>query len=193
MEQVAQDAALPAAQANRYRWWLVAIEGIVALLLGIAVIADPVRASYTIRQVIALVLLVVSAGQIVDGFRFRGQAISPWATLRGGIGAAAALLTLLFEWSHAITTTVAREMLALGLLAYGIIGIVALIFTFRDTDFRMAALILDALTVVLGLLLLRADAENVSDVQLLGGAAIIGGVALIIYAYVLWSRRRVTG
>jgi uncharacterized membrane protein HdeD (DUF308 family) len=171
-------------------WWVVGIEGIVALLVGIFVVADPLRASDWVRQLIAIVLLVVSLGQIADGFRARGQATAPWATLRGGVGSTVALLTLFSGWSDYIAPAGARQMLAVGLLAYGIIGIVSLVFTLRAAGFKVAELIADVLTIVLGLLLLSAEAEDTRGAQMLGAAAIICGVALLIFAFNLWNRTR---
>jgi uncharacterized membrane protein HdeD (DUF308 family) len=176
-------------------WWVAGVEGIVALLIGIYVVADPVRASDLVRQLIALVLLVVSLAQIVDGFRFRALPAAPWSTLRGGVGATVAVLTLSSVWSDYIQPTGARQMLAVGLLAYGIIGLVSLIFTLRATSFKVTAIIIDLLTIVLGILLLTASPEDTTGAQLLGAAAVVAGVALLIYAYSLWNRpeRRAKG
>jgi uncharacterized membrane protein HdeD (DUF308 family) len=76
-------------------------------------------------------------------------------------------------------------MLAIGLLAYGILGIVSLIITFRASGFRIAALITDALTIILGILLLSAPSADTSGAQLLGVAAIFGGIALLGYSWYL--------
>jgi uncharacterized membrane protein HdeD (DUF308 family) len=170
-------------------WWVAGVEGIVALLIGIYVVADPVRASDLVRQLIALVLLAVSLAQIVDGFRFRGLPASPWSALRGGVGATVALLTLFSVTSDYIAPAGARQMLAVGLLAYGIIGLISLVFTLRSTSFKVAAIIMDLLTIVLGILLLTASPDDTSGAQLLGAAGIIAGVALLIYTYSLWNRR----
>src|SRR3954454_16299502 len=89
-------------------WWVAGVEVIVALLIGIYVVADPVRASDLVRQLIALVLLAVSLAQIVDGFRFRGLPTSPWSTLRGGVGATVALLALFSVSSDYIQPAGAR-------------------------------------------------------------------------------------
>jgi uncharacterized membrane protein HdeD (DUF308 family) len=192
MGDIARDVARQTAPwKEQQSWWVVGIEGIVALLVGIFVVADPVRASDWVRQLIALVLLVVSVEQIADGFRSRGLATAPWATLRGGVGATIALLTLFSSWSDSIAPAGARQMLAVGLLAYGIIGIVSLVFTLRAGGFKIAELIANVLTIVLGLLLLSADAADTTGAQLLGAAAIIGGVAMLIYAFSLWNRTRV--
>ena len=171
-------------------WWIVAIEGIIALIIGIYIVANPAGASDILRVLIALVLLVVSLGQILEGFRSQSLNNARWATLRGGVGATVAALTLLSEWSAFIDPAGARQILAIGLLAYGILGIVSLIFTMRQTGLKVAMVISDVLTIVLGLLLLFADANDTSGTQLLGAAAIVGGVALLIYCYRLWNASR---
>ncbi|MBA2598508.1 MAG: DUF308 domain-containing protein [Chloroflexia bacterium] len=166
-------------------WWIIGIEGIVALVIGVYIVADPFRASEVIRFLIAVVLLVDSAGLIVDGFRVRGLPTSPWETLRGGVGVTVAGLTLLSAWSYAIGDTAARQLLAIGLLAYGILGIVSLIFTLRATGFKAAAIIADLLTIVLGFLLLTARPGDTGGTQLLGVVAIVGGLALLVYSWIL--------
>ncbi len=166
-------------------WWVAGIEGIVALSIGVYIVADPFGASDVIRFLIALVLLLDSLGHIVDGFRDRGLASSPWESLRGGVGVTVAVLTLLSAGSNYILDTGARQMLAIGLLAYGILGLVSLIFTFRATGFRFAAIITDTLTIVLGILLLRARSGDTGATQVLGVAAIVGGIGLLGYSWYL--------
>jgi uncharacterized membrane protein HdeD (DUF308 family) len=172
------------------RWWIVGIEGIVALAIGIFVVARPADASDAIRNLIALALLIVAAGQIVDGFRSWNRPVSPWATLNGGVGATAALLTIFANWSPYIEPAGARQILALGLLGFGVIGLFSLIFTVRTTGFKIAALIINLLAITLGALLLLARADDSGGTQLVGAAAILGGVALLIYAYTLWNAAR---
>jgi uncharacterized membrane protein HdeD (DUF308 family) len=191
MDDIARDVARQSVPWKEGQsWWLVGIEGVVALLVGIYIVADPNRASEIIRWLIAIVLLVVSLEQIFLGFRARGLPTSPWAALRGGVGATAAVLALLADWSDTLQRDGARQILAVGLLAYGILGLISLIFTLRTTGFKVAAIITDLLTIGLGLVLLTADPDDESGTQLLGAVAIIGGVALLIYAYMLWSRSR---
>jgi uncharacterized membrane protein HdeD (DUF308 family) len=194
MQTFARDAGEPVAAVKpAQRWWLVVLEGIVGLVLGIFILAYPSNASDIIRLIIAVALLVVSAGQIVDGFRSWGHRASPWATFSGGVGLTASGLTLLaggVDQIH-ITASGARQILALGLIAFGIIGLAALVFTIRSNGFRVATLIVDAVAIALGLLLFTAQEDDIRGTQLLGVVAIIGGVALLIYSYILWSRTRV--
>jgi uncharacterized membrane protein HdeD (DUF308 family) len=195
MQEIAVDVARQTAPWKPSQsWWLVGIEGIAALIIGIYVVAMPAAASDIIRILIAAALLVLSLGQIVEGFRFRTAPAAPWAILRGGLGASGALLTLLASywasWQSAIEPAAARQILALGLLAYGVIGIISLLFTFRSREITIAALITDLLAVALGVVLLMAEADDTRGTQLLGVAGIVGGVALLIYAYMLWNRPR---
>jgi uncharacterized membrane protein HdeD (DUF308 family) len=166
-------------------WWVVGVQGIIALAIGVFMLANPTRASDVIRFLIALVLLVDSLSHIFDGFRDRQLSSAPWDTLRGGIGVTIAVLTLLSAASHYVEDDGARQMLAIGLLAYGVLGIVSVIFTIRATGFKGAALIADVLTIALGILLLRARSGDTSGTQLLGAVAAVGGIALLGYSWYL--------
>lgn len=189
MQDIAKDVARQTAPWKAGQsWWVVGVEGIIALVVGVYIVTDPIGASDLIRFLIAVVLLVDSAGHIIDGFRGRGVSSAPWETLRGGIGATVAILTLLSAWSDFVENAGARQMLAIGLLAYGIIGIVSLIFTFRETGFNVAAAIADVLTIVLGILLLTARSGDTGSTRLLGAAAIVGGLALLGYSWYLRGR-----
>jgi uncharacterized membrane protein HdeD (DUF308 family) len=186
MQDNPKDGARQAAPWKAWQnWWTVGIEGIIALAIGVFMLANPRGASDVIRFLIALVLLLDSLGHIVDGFRNRGRSSSPWETLRGGIGVTVAALTLLSAGSNYVRDDGARQMLAIGLLAYGLLGVVSLIFTFRSTGFRIASIIADILTIVLGVLLLIARSGDTRGTQLLGAVAAVGGIALLGYSWYL--------
>jgi uncharacterized membrane protein HdeD (DUF308 family) len=186
MQDNAKDGARQTVPWNAWQnWWTVGIQGIIALAVGVFMLANPAGASDVIRFLIALVLLLNSLGHIVDGFRNRGLSSSPWETLRGGIGVTVAVLTLLSAGSNYVEDDGARQMLAIGLLAYGVLGIVSLIPTFRETGFKGAAIIADVLTIVLGILLLSARSGDTRGTQLLGAVAAVGGISLLGYSWYL--------
>ena len=166
-------------------WSVVGVQGIIALAVGVFMLANPAGASDVIRFLIALVLLLVGLSQIVDGFRDPRLSSSPWEVLRGGVGVTVAVLTLLSAGSDYVENDGARQMLAIGLLAYGVLGIVSLIPTFRETGFKGAAIIADVLMIVLGILLLSARSGDTSGTQLLGAVAAVGGIALLGYSWYL--------
>jgi uncharacterized membrane protein HdeD (DUF308 family) len=172
------------------RYWVPVSEGVVALALGIYVVLFPADAPMIVRAIIAVALLALSVVQIFEGFRFWNRPVSPWATLGGGVGATAAAFTLLADWAPGFAAANARQMLAIGLAAYGIIGLYSLIFTVRSTGFKIASLIIDVLAIVLGVFLYLAEEQNAERIKYLGLAAMFGGVVLLIYGYYLWSRGR---
>ncbi|MCA9876967.1 MAG: hypothetical protein KC442_04285 [Thermomicrobiales bacterium] len=172
------------------RFWVPVVEGLVALVLGIYIVLAPADAPAIVRGIIAAALLVLSVVRIGEGFRFWNRPVSPWATLGGGVGVTAATLTLLSNWAPEIPAAAARQTLAIGLTAFGIIGLVSLIFTVRSTGFKFAALIIDVLAVVIGVFLFLAEEQNVERTRVLGGVAIAGGAVLLIYGYILWRKTR---
>lgn len=172
------------------RFWVPVIEGVVALALGVYVVLFPADAPIIVRSIIAVALLVLSFVQIFEGFRFWNRSVSPWATLGGGVGATAAAFTLLANWLPEFTPAAARLMLAVGLGAFGIIGLVSLIFTLRSTGFKIASLIIDVLAIALGVFLYLAEEQNTERIKLLGLVALLGGVVLLIYGYYLWNSGR---
>jgi uncharacterized membrane protein HdeD (DUF308 family) len=191
MQDNAKNGARQTAPWNAWQtWWTVGIQGIIALAVGVFMLANPRGASDVIRFLIALVLLLDSLGHIVDGFRNRSLASSPWETLRGGIGVTVAVLTLLSAGSNYVDDDGARQMLAIGLLVYGVLGIVSLIFTVRSARFNGAAIIADVLAIVLGVLLLRARSGDTSATQWLGAVAAVGGIALLGYSWYLRGKPR---
>ena len=114
----------------------IGIEGLVVLLVGIYAAVQPENAAGIMRQLIAFVLLIVSAGRIIEGFRFRTSAAAPWATLRGGVGITVAALTLLSPLSQYIQGDGSRQILGLGLLAYGALGVIGSLAASGERRYR---------------------------------------------------------
>lgn len=181
-------------QKSTQRWWVVGIEGIAALAIGIFIVAKPADASDIIRLLIAAGLLGISLAQIVESFRFWERPGASWAMLGGGLGLAAALLTLFASYSVNIPPAGARQILALGLMAFGIIGVIGLlvgVVRSRSSGFKIATLIIDILAIAVGALLYLAEEHDTERTQLLGVAGIVGGAVLLLYAYMLWRPARV--
>lgn len=178
------------------RWWVPAVEGAVALAIGVYIIIVPADAPIIVRYVLAVALLALSALHIFEGFRFWNRPVSPWSTLAGGVGATTAICTLVIERAQVIvaapeiSAVVSRQVLAGGLIAFGVIGLMSLIFTIRSTGFKIASLIIDVLMIVLGVFLFLANRQDLDRTRLLGGIAAIGGAVLLAYGYYLWRGSR---
>lgn len=189
----ARSAAIDVAREARpwredQNWWVVGIEGLVVLLVGIYAAVQPENAAGIIRQLIAFVLLVISAGRIIEGFRFRTSAAAPWAVLRGGVGITVAALTLLSPLSQYIQGDGSRQILGVGLLAYGVLGIIGSLAVSGERRYRWGALAGDVLAVVLGLLTLTREPGELAGGQVFTWVLIAGGAALLVLAFVIRSR-----
>jgi uncharacterized membrane protein HdeD (DUF308 family) len=169
-------------------WWVVGIEGLLVLLVGVFASVQPDNAATIIRQLIALVLLIVSAGQIIEGFRFRMSAAAPWATLRGGVGVTVAALTLISPLSQFIQSEGSRQILGLGLLAYGILGVVGALTVSGERRYRWGALGGDVLAIVLGFLTFTREPGDTGNLRFISWVLIVGGVVLLILAFLIWKR-----
>jgi len=166
----------------------VGIEGLVVLLVGIYAAVQPENAAGIMRQLIAFVLLVVSAGRIIEGFRSRTSAAAPWATLRGGVGITVAALTLLSPLSQYIQGDGSRQILGLGLLAYGALGVIGSLAASGERRYRWGALAGDVLAIVLGFLTLTRETGELANGRLFTGVLIVGGVALLVLAFMIRNR-----
>jgi uncharacterized membrane protein HdeD (DUF308 family) len=166
-------------------WWIVGIEGLLVLLVGLFVALQPENAAGIVRQLIAFVLLIVSVGRIIEGFKFRTSPAAPWATLRGGVGITVAALTLLSPLSQYIQGDGSRQILGLGLLAYGILGVIGALAVSGDRRYQWGALGGDVLAIVLGFLTLTRDAGEMVSGRLITGVFIVGGVALLVLAFMV--------
>jgi uncharacterized membrane protein HdeD (DUF308 family) len=72
-------------------WYWVGLEGAVALVIGVYFVAAPDSANSTIRLLLALLLIIASAMDILTGFRNYGNALveqpmTPYLLVRGGAG-----------------------------------------------------------------------------------------------------------
>src|SRR5262245_24932504 len=78
-------------------WPIIGIEGIVAIAIGIYMLADPSDARTRVRSLIAIIVLINGVLEIAAGFRNPQLKAAPYRILRGTIGATVGLIITL-EW-----------------------------------------------------------------------------------------------
>jgi uncharacterized membrane protein HdeD (DUF308 family) len=81
-----------------------------------------------------------------------------------------------------------RHILGLGLLAYGVIGVIGARAVSGERRYRWGALAVDLLAIVLGCLTVTRQPGETGNLQLICGILVVGGVALLVRAYVMWQR-----
>ena len=167
-------------------WPVLAIEGAVALGIGVYILVATDDARDIIRQLIAVVLLIQAFLHTVAGFRNRELPVAPFHVLRGGVGMTVGVIVLLENFSDYLNVDAARFILGLGLIAYGAIGIVTIWFERGDRGLRLGGLAVGIVNIVLGLMFVFSDSAKESWLKALGGIALVGGIILLGYAFMVY-------
>ena len=173
-----------AAQAKPpIQWWLVLIQGIATLLVGIFLLTDPVLMSRMIVFYIGLYWLVTGVLSIVRIFTDRGNTV--WQLISGVIGILAGwYLVANITDGSALVFGVAVVIL-LGIQGV-IMGIFGLLESFQGAGWGPG--VIGAISVIIGLLLLGSPLGYVAALPLVIGIfAVVGGVFTIIFAFRLRS------
>ena len=174
-------AVAPAAPT---RWWLPLVEGILAIILGLLFLANPLVTSVSFVFGLGLYWLVVG---IIDLIRlFWDRTYWGWRLFTGIIGiiAGALIISGIMGQNHPLGTAFAvgsafTFLLACLTIAYGVIGLIA---AFRGEGWWPG--VLGAIGIVFGLLMLfNPLAATAALPWSLGIVLIAGGIFLIIVAF----------
>lgn len=163
-----------------FPWWLVLIQGIAALILGILLLTSPGMTFVILVQFLGIYWFIDGIFSLVRIFVPSGDVHWGWLVVRGVLGIIAGLLVI----QNPLWSTILVPMVMVIILAvYGFIsGGVALIEAFKGGGWGMG--ILGALSLIFGLLLLfNQFAAAMALPVVIGIFAIVGGIVAIIAAF----------
>lgn len=166
-------------------WWLVLIEGIVAILLGILLFLRPAATTIVLIQFLGIYWLITGIFSIIS--LIWDRTAWGWKIFSGILGIIAGALIIQNPlWSTLLVpTTLALVLGITGIL----IGIIQLIQAFSGGGW--GAGILGVLSILLGFLLItRPVLAGLALPWVLGGLLIAGGILAIIVAFALRSVRK---
>ena len=159
-------------------WWLVLIEGIFAVIIGLSLLVSPGMTISIIVKVLGLYWFFAGMLAIVSIFVNR----TDWALklIAGIVGIVAGLIVI----RHPLWSTILIPSLVVILIAIGgiIIGIVDIVRAFKGSGWGIG--ILGVLSLLLGvILLLNPTKAAFASTLVLGLIALGGGVIAIIMAF----------
>jgi len=157
-------------------WWAVLLQGIVGVLIGLALLVTPAAATVALVQLVGLYWFVAGIFALVRIFLPSRRVGRGWLLLGGVLGVIAGLLVLQHPlWSAVVVPTV----LIVYLGAYGVvIGIIHLAEAARGGGWGLG--VLGVLGILLGgLLLLSPVAAALALPWVLGVLALAGGILAI--------------
>ncbi|MCC6313688.1 MAG: hypothetical protein IT337_06715 [Thermomicrobiales bacterium] len=190
------DKALSMAQEHapwreNVAWWVTGIQGVVVVLIGLYLLLAPASAAQLVILLIAIALLLSSIPQIVAGLRGIGGVRAAYAMLQAGVGATVGLLIALRALLvPTLDPYAARTILALGLIAYALIGLAGSFLSGGEPASWAGPIVNALLLIVLAVVLLTSSESNAADrLGLLGWIALIGGALLLFFAWRAYNRQ----
>lgn len=178
------------------RWEVVVAQGVILGIAGLVIWLAPGFGASTALQLIGLLLLAMA---LLSTWRIlRGQvAPARMATVafRAGVGVTVGLITVIGAFiveDRNVGTVALAIILGIGLVLYGLVALVTA-FARREpgSGFPVVALIVAALTVIVGLLLVINGRNGIDSLQgtftLLGILMLLAGLGFVGYGYMLRS------
>jgi uncharacterized membrane protein HdeD (DUF308 family) len=172
-------AAVVEAPVPANRWWILLIEGIAAIIIGILLFTDTEQTVFTLVLFLGIWWFI---GGIIDLITlFFDRTAWGWRLFSGILGIIAGLIIIRHPmWSAVLVPATLGWVLAI----FGIvIGIMGLIRAFQGEGWGVG--ILGVISIVLGLWLLSANlGVTIAFVIYLAAIwAIIGGIVAIVWAF----------
>ena len=170
-------------------WWVVAIEGLLALGIGLYIMFGS-NAGPNIIFLLALFMLILNGERAFNGFRERiPPAVLAERMFVAGIGVTVGLIIVLNAWQSFMTGIAAAAILSLGWLLIGVVGIWEWIAKRRQLGIGYTGLIFPVMSAVFGLIMLGSRLTwGGLVVNTIGIIAIVAGVLLLGYAYLLYRK-----
>jgi uncharacterized membrane protein HdeD (DUF308 family) len=159
-------------------WWLVLIEGIFAVILGLLLFSAPAMTSAVLVQFIGIYFLVAGMFKIIS--IFLDSSMWGWKLFAGVLGVIAGLLVLQHPiWAPFVLAGTLVIVIGIQGIIFGVVGLVQ---AFRGGGWGMG--ILAVLAIALGILLLgHVWIATLTTPWVVGAFALVGGIAAIVQAF----------
>ena len=161
-------------------WWLVLLEGIALLILGLLLLANPAKTAVILVQVVGLYWLIGGMFKIIS--IFLDSAMWGWKLVAGIIGILAGIVVLNHPlWSPLVVGGTLVIILGIQGIIFGVVGLMQ---AFKGGGW--GAGVLGGVSILFGILFLfNVWAFTFSLPWAIGILALVGGVAAIIGAFKL--------
>jgi uncharacterized membrane protein HdeD (DUF308 family) len=164
-------------EATTSPWWILLLEGIAAAILGLLLVTSPQAGATLLARIIGLYILVRGilfiVGLFVDGTQWFAKLIA------GIIGIIAGIFMLEHPlWVSALVPTIITW--TIGGLAI-LLGVVSLVHFYQGSGWGDA--VIGVLCILLGVPLVFQPIRGPAVQIVLGIAALIGGIAVIVVAF----------
>ena len=165
-------------------WWLVLVQGIIAIGLGLYIVAQRDQATTYIGLLAAAYIFISGITQAI-GATTQGSKRSKTGLIRGitGLVIGGGLLALAwFGWVDLIT---GYTLLAIGLLIYGGLGLWHAFFDRGEIPFSWGPIMLNGLLVLWGFLVFLARIQNFDLAMISAGILVVIGALACVWGFLI--------
>lgn len=171
-----------AANSNAWIWTL--LRGVIALGLGIFLIAGGETARTTAAYVVLIYVTIAGGMQTFSGLFNRRAPGSTTDRIRGLVGLLGGLVMLVLLYFNVLTLSTAFIIIAILVIAFGLLGLFEVFFDRGGAYFRWMPVLVNVLLVTLGALVFYSSSREGFDLQLWTGLVlVILGAIVGAYAY----------
>jgi len=161
-------------------WWLLLMGGILNIIVGILLLANPVKTTIAFAWVLGLYWFVQGIFTLVA--MFIDHSSWGWKLFMGVVGIVAGIVVLRYPIASAVAIP-AILILVLGIQGV-IVGIIELVMAFKGGGWGAA--LLGALSIIFGIILIlnyANPAAILTFIWVVAIFAIVGGIAEIVQAF----------
>jgi uncharacterized membrane protein HdeD (DUF308 family) len=177
--------AVTAKNSNAWIWTVV--RGLFALVVGIYLLAGA-NAPELVVYALAAYLTIAGALQTFSGLFNRDVAGSSTDRIRGLVGLIGGLALLLLVYFNVVSQGTAYTILAILLIAYGVLGLFEAFFDRGPERFRWMPVIVNLLLAALGVLVFYFRSREL-DLKVWGGVILsLIGLAALAYAFLIQKK-----
>jgi uncharacterized membrane protein HdeD (DUF308 family) len=173
-------------------WWIVMIQGVILLILGLYMFFVPTK-TYTVLAWVVIIALLASGGfSLYLALQAEQKDIvKTWTLVHGIVGVAAGIILALLLIFDLFPVSTQLIFLALSCLAFGGVGLYMLIDKNLTSLRRISILGTIFFLLVGGLVLLQAFSVGVlvTLIDIINMIVVIAGIALIIWGLILRNER----
>lgn len=170
------------------KWWIILLEGILLLGIGIFTLANPQAVAPWIVVLIGVYLLVDSGLIIRNNTKDQAHSASrSYQLASGGIGLITGLFLLLQLLFGNDSLQITRTIFSIGLLLAGLVFLYGVVATDDKRQIRGSDIAANTIKVLVAVLFLITPLG--ANLQLIAIFAAVFGVIMVVNAIFLWRRR----
>jgi uncharacterized membrane protein HdeD (DUF308 family) len=170
--------------ANSNNWLWTLVRGIIALVLGVFLIAGGDTATATTAYALAAYMTLAGGVQTFSGLLNRRAPGSTTDRIRGLVGLVGGGAMLLLLYFNVLTLPTAFTIIAILIIVFGLLGLFESLFDRGRAYFRWMPVIVNVLLVVMGALVFYSRSAAGFNLQLWTGVLLaILGTAVVAYGY----------